>query len=216
MVNEMWPGVIDTTQLSGTHVAAVNRMSDAAKSGTWGEVVEIINSSSWISANQWRIEGRSWFAPLHQAAWHGAPVEVASRLIELGGWRSLRDAEGKRPIDIAEERGHTHLREVLAVAVPTPVEQLRYAAWDQHLSELIASRTQLMDPVAIRPVQTEVIVAENLDLLSFLYPGMYGGFTMSVHRLRLFVESSSRVAGGSGQAHVITEGGCVLVEEGFV
>ena len=45
---------------------------------------------------------------------------------------------------------------------------------------------------------------------------MYGGFSMSIHRGRLIVKSWSRVVGGSGQAHVITESGCVLVEEGFV
>lgn len=39
---------------------------------------------------------------------------------------------------------------------------------------------------------------------------------MSIQRNRLIVESWSRVVGGSGQAHVITESGSVLVEEGFV
>ena len=57
---------------------------------------------------------------------------------------------------------------------------------------------------------------EQLETLWVPYPGMYGGFSLSLHRGRLFVESWSRVAGGSGQAHVITESGCVLVEEGFV
>lgn len=45
---------------------------------------------------------------------------------------------------------------------------------------------------------------------------MYGGLSTSIQRNRLVVKRWSRVVGGSGQAHVITESGCVLVEEGFV
>ena len=70
--------------------------------------------------------------------------------------------------------------------------------------------------VRFRPVPTELLVMEQLETLWVPYPGMYGGFSLSVHRGRLVVESWSRVAGGSGQAHVITEHGCVMVEEGFV
>lgn len=81
---------------------------------------------------------------------------------------------------------------------------------------LVSERTRTLDAVKVRPVQTEVIALDQLDSLWFSYPGMYGGFNMSIHKDRLHVESWSRVVGGSGQAHVITESGCVLVEEGFV
>lgn len=63
---------------------------------------------------------------------------------------------------------------------------------------------------------TELLAREQIDTLWFPYPGMYGGFGISLRRGRIMVESWSRVVGGSGQAHVITENGCVLVEEGFV
>ncbi len=81
---------------------------------------------------------------------------------------------------------------------------------------MIAERTSALEPVRFRPVPTEVIIMDELENLWVPYPGMYGGFTMSVHRNRLVVESWSRVVGRSGQAHVITESGCVLVEEGFI
>lgn len=64
--------------------------------------------------------------------------------------------------------------------------------------------------------QGVLLVMERIKALWVPYPGMYGGFSLSVHRDRLMVESWSRVVGVSGQAHVITESGCVLVEEGFV
>ena len=56
--------------------------------------------------------------------------------------------------------------------------------------------------------------------LWFPVPGMYGGFSYWLEdrreELALVVESWSRVLGGSGQRHEITERGSVLLEEGFV
>lgn len=211
-----WPGIVDTEALKASYVENVNLVADAAKAGNWTEVLRLLDSDDWLTPNQWRISGRSWFTPLHQAAWLGAPVDVVEQLTQRGAWRSLRNADGDLPVDIAEKRGHHHLLDPLGVRATGDYEQRKYAAWDRHLAELIAERTQMLDPVMFRQVPTEVIALEQLESLWFGYPGMYGGFGMSIHRDRLFVESWSRVVGGSGQAHVITEGGCVLVEEGFI
>lgn len=216
MTDAHWPGVVDRDLLHPDFVAQADRLADAAKAGEWPTVLEVLEGRLGPGANQWRIGGESWFAPLHQAAWLGAPVAVVERLVALGGWRSLRTADGERPIDIARRRGHAHLQDALAVRAPGEDERRRFAAWDGHLAELIAARTRALGPVEFRPVATEVIAVDRLDELWFGYPGMYGGFSMSIHLGRLHVESWCRVAGGSGQAHIITEGGCVLVEEGFV
>lgn len=211
-----WPGVIDPELLKASYVANINRLADAAKAGNWAEVFTVLDSEPLLNPNQWRISGKSWFTPLHQAAWLGASAEVVEQLIRRGGWRSLRNANGERPVDIAQKQGHHHLLEPLTVREPGEQELQKFAAWDRHLTELIAERTRTLDPVKFRPVATEVIALEPLESLWFAYPGMYGGFSLSIHRGRLCVESWSRVVGGSGQAHVITENGCVLVEEGFV
>jgi hypothetical protein len=47
-------------------------------------------------------------------------------------------------------------------------------------------------------------------------PGMYGGFDISLVQDLLGVKSGCRVVGGSGQAHLITTEGAILVDEGFV
>lgn len=56
--------------------------------------------------------------------------------------------------------------------------------------------------------------------LWFPVPGMYGGFSYWLEDRRedlaLVVESWSRVVGGSGQRHEITERGIALLDEGFV
>src|SRR5699024_12467911 len=95
-------------------------------------------------------------------------------------------------------------------------EHRRLAACASQLAALLAERTWTLEPVRFRPVPTELMDTEQMQRLWVPCRGMYGGFTLSVHRGRLVVESWGRVAGGSGQAHVITESGCVLVEEGFV
>lgn len=211
-----WPGLLDPRVMNENIVEATHRVADAAKAGDWDAVIALLDSDGMADVNRWRFGGTSWFTPLHQAAWLGAPVEVAEHLLRLGAWRALRTADGARAVDIARTRGHHHLLEVLAVPEPAERDQQKYAAWDRHLAALIAERTRDLDPVRSRPVPTELIALEQLESLWYPYPGMYGGFDISLHRGRVFVSSWSRVVGGSGQAHVITEGGCVLVEEGFV
>ncbi|MGP9736079.1 hypothetical protein ACT3SQ_16170 [Brachybacterium sp. AOP42-C2-15] len=211
-----WPGILDPEVMNENIVEASHRLADAAKAGRWEVVTDLLESGQAQNANQWRFGGTSWFTPLHQAAWLGAPAEVAENLIRLGAWRSLRTADGARAVDLARARGHHHLLEVLAVPEPTERDQQTFAAWDQHLADLIAERTGRLDPAESRPVPTEVIALDRLESLWFPYPGMYGGFSMSIHRDLLIVKSWSRVVDGSGQGHVITESGCELVEEGFV
>ncbi|WP_435298918.1 hypothetical protein [Timonella sp. A28] len=215
-MNIEWPGVLDPTMLHTSYVSAVDALADAAKGGRWDDVLRLLDSADNLSPNQWRIGGRSWFTPLHQAAWLGAPLQVVEDLVARGAWRSLRNADGDRPIDIARKQGHNHVVEALSVRESGGQAQRKFAAWDQRLAELIAERTQGFEPVKTRPVPTEIIALEQIENLWFGYPGMYGGFNMSMYKDRLFVESWCRVVSGSGQAHVITEGGCVLVEEGFV
>ena len=211
-----WPGVLDPEVLQTSYIEESNCLADAAKSGRWSEVLQLLDSSVRLNVNQWRIGGSSWFTVLHQAAWLGAPLDVVRELLDRGAWRSLRNAAGERPVDIARARGHSRLLNTLAIREPGEAEQRKFAAWDLHLAELIAEQTRRLPPVAFREVPTEVIALEGLEDLWFAYPGMYGGFSLSIYKDRRFVESWSRVVAGSGQAHVITESGCALVEEGFV
>ena len=51
--------------------------------------------------------------------------------------------------------------------------------------------------------------------LWFPVPGMYGGFDITLVEDFLDVKSWCRVVGGSGQAHLITTEGAILVDEGF-
>lgn len=135
-----------------------------------------------------------------------------------GAWRSLREGSGKLPLDIARERGHAHLLDRLGLPETSSDQAERYTTWDGHLKRLVQSRIASFGfkPVSLRSVSTEVVDREDLRPLWFAVPDMYGGFSIELFKGRLFVESWSRVAEGSGQAHVITTAGAVLVDEGFV
>ena len=63
--------------------------------------------------NATRPGGRSLYTPLHQAAYGGAPAAAVRTLIELGAWRTLQNALGERPVDIAEKRRRDALIETL-------------------------------------------------------------------------------------------------------
>ena len=213
-----WPGSLDRTVYDESLLADSDGLADAARAGDWPAVFHVLDSSERIGANQWRVGGKPWFAPLHQAAWHGADPEVVDALLARGAWRSLRERSGRLPHDIARERGHAHLLGRLGLAGASSHEAGRYAAWDEHLERLVESRVASFGskPVPLRHVSTEVVAQEDLRPLWFAVPGMHGGFSIEVFKGRLFVESWSRVAEGSGQAHVITTGSTVLVDEGFV
>lgn len=47
-------------------------------------------------APEWRL----FFTPLHQAAYGNAPVEVIKKLIRMGAWRTLQNANNDRPLTL--------------------------------------------------------------------------------------------------------------------
>ncbi len=220
-----WPGVLDPSLLKDEVVARNIRRADAAKAGRWEEVFEVLGLE-WVRVNQWRLGGSSWYAPLHQAAWHGAPADVVERLLGLGAWRSLPTRDGRTAYDIARARGHLHLLELLE-PVTTRLGAERASALDRGLASVIEGRLRLPGGIADsygKPLE-ECLRFPPVCVLPecphpkvwFAVPGMYGGFAIELMKESyLYVESWIRVVGYSGQAHVITHEGVTLVDEGFV
>jgi hypothetical protein len=220
-----WPGVLDPTLLKEEVVARNHRLADAAKAGRWSEVFEVLDLS-WVSVNQWRLGGDSWFAPLHQAAWHGASTSVVTGLLERGALRLLPARDGRTPYDVAQAHGHTHLLDLLTPPV-TRLAPARAADLDRGLATVIDGRLRLPEGIAdsygkpldecLRYPPVAVLPECPEQRLWFAVPGMYGGFSIALMKESyLFVESWIRVVGDSGQAHVVTHEGVTLVDEGFV
>ncbi|RUP06790.1 MAG: ankyrin repeat domain-containing protein [Mycobacterium sp.] len=216
-----WQGVLDTSVMADDLVSAGHLLADAAKAGNWPAVISVLNRErSWLVINQWRPGGMAWFTPLHQAAWHGAPPEVVTELLDRGSLRSLRDSGGRTAFDVAVERGRIPaLRELLRPPrQPLSGEQIR--ALDRQLAELIDGRIHgrvydgdLRKVLRYPPV--EILHELPGQRVWFPMPAKYG-FHIELQRGTLEVKSWCGLVEGSGQVHLVTSEGSVLVDQGFV
>jgi hypothetical protein len=209
-----WDGRSLRTAYRDHEVARRNGIADAARDGQWHHVFRLLGSGADV--NQARLGGREGFTPLHQAARHGAPLEVAQRLIDLGAWRTLWTYAGKTAQDIARERGHQHLVQILQPVILHPLADDIIRDLERQLHLLIRGRSaelvlkwQLQLPPL--PPLTELVVPK----LWFPVPGQYGGFSIELHGDELKVSSWNRVIGGWAQTHRITHDTIQLTEEGW-
>lgn len=221
-----WHGVLDPSLWSESFVADGHRIADAAKSADWTTVLEMLRMDPHLGVNRWRPGSPKWFTILHQAAWHGAPAPTVSALLEHGALRSLRDAKGRTPQDVALERGHALTLGQMLAPPPSPLDDRRIAILDQRLADVIDGRIRegQLDRgrsggdlrSALRYPPAGIMHEAPAQSVWFPVPGMYGGFRITLRQGYLESSSWCRVAGGSGQLHVITHEGVVLADEGFV
>jgi hypothetical protein len=233
----VWRGILDPSLLLDEVVSATHRLADAAKVGDWSTVFDLLDDPERrVDINWWRPGGPAWFTVLHQAAWHGAPADVAAELIRRGALRSLRDSRGRTAYDVRCQKDHkgNHpkgvatqqrksltLRERYLKPPPSSLAPADIQTLDRHLADVINSRIRGVlydgrDPQRIlRYPPVEILHEVPGQRLWFPVPGMYGGFDITLLEDVLHVESWCRVVGGSGQEHLITRGGSILVSEGF-
>lgn len=233
----VWRGILDpvAAQVRAEVVAAGHRLADAAKTGAWSTVFDMLDDPR-TDINAWRPGGPAWFTVLHQAAWHGAPTDVAAELIRRGALRSLRDARGRTAHDIrchrdlttkhpkgvaAQRRKSLALRERYLKPPPSPLAPATIRTLDRHLAEVIDGRIRGMlydgrDPhQVLRYPPVDILHEVPGQHLWFPVPGMYGGFDITLIDDMLTVKSWCRIVDGSGQEHLITTEGAILVADGF-
>ena len=224
-----WDGLTQARSCSAEEAIARHALADAARDAEWTRVFEILcnyrkwwdptRHGSWVNAT--RLDGSSWYAPLHQAAWHGAAVEISQRLIGFGAWRTLRNVRGERPLDIAKRRRNRHLLHVLAPEFKHDIPHEDLSGIQAHFHAVIRGRAaHLVDEQRLRLPQLEPLLELDKPEMWFTVPGMAGGFHYRLRsgcdEIQLVSDSWCRVAGGSGQRHEITSRGSRLVDEGFV
>jgi hypothetical protein len=219
-VDIVWDGIMRAEVLHEGAAKVRHALADAAKSYNWPRVFELIAEHKEL-VNTTRPGGSSLYATLHQAAHGGAPVEVAQRLIGMLAWRTLQNARGERPVDVAERQGHRHLLGVLAPEHKHHVPAGVLLKVQQHFHAVIRGRIDRQFPDhGLRLPELEPLLELDRPHMWFQVPGMYGGFSYRLEaagvEAKLVSESWCRVVGGSGQRHEITSAGSQLVEEGFV
>jgi hypothetical protein len=219
-VDIVWDGITRAETLNEGAAKVRHALADAGKSYNWPWVVELISEHKEL-VNTTRPDGASLYAPLHQAAHGGARVEVAQRLIGMLAWRTLQNARGERPVDVAERHGHRHLLGVLAPDLKRFVPAGVLLKIQSHFHAVIRERIDGQLPGhGLRLPELEPLLELDRPHMWFPVPGMYGGFSYRLEssgvEAKLVSESWCRVVDGSGQRHEITSAGSQLVEEGFV
>ncbi|MEU6817359.1 ankyrin repeat domain-containing protein [Streptomyces sp. NPDC046860] len=198
-----WDGLTDRGQFGEEYLRERDRFADLARDADWDAVFEELGRRpEW--ANLPRPGLRSGFAPLHQAAWHGADFAVVSRLIAHGAWRTRRARDGGRAVDVARERGHTHLLELLEPVpvrtLPAPAHELErhfHALLRDHAGHALERTEHLLPPLTEGP---DVGVV-------FPVAGMMGGFTYRLGPDHLHVHAHSRMDYSDGSRYRVTATG---------
>ncbi len=141
---------------------------------------------------------------------------MVEQLLAHGAWRGLRDAAGEWPVDVGSRRGHAHLLPLLE-----PVRQ--HDVPPDALARIAVIRGRVAGLVcehALRLPELEPLLELPRLTLWFAVPGMYGGFNFGLERLGgdwvLVMSSWCRVASESGQRHLVSPHGSLLLDEGFV
>ena len=219
-VDLVWDGTTQSATLSEAALKVRQELADAAKQTDWAQVLTLVSGDEQL-VNSVRPDGRSGFTPLHQAAYGNAPLGVIHRLISMNAARTVQNANGERPIDVADRRGHQHLLEALSPHLRHNIPHGILRRIEENFHAVVAGRVRtLIDTHRLRLPQLELLLELERPQMWFPVPGMYGGFSYRFEAFgvdaKLVSESWSRVEGGSGQRHEITSAGSVLVEEGFV
>lgn len=205
-----WFGVTMRTSYNQWALDLSDQLANASRAGSWLTVFDLLlEHPEWINSS--RVGGRG-YTPLHQAAWHGADGRIVAKLIELGGWRTSRTAEGERPMDIAARRGHHHLRNALTPVIHQPVPAGTLRSIRTHFHKLIPDQVMTIagrDLVAehqLRMPELEPLTEQLNPECHFVVPGMYGGFTYRLEASGLMVRSWSRMGGDTYEHHVDERG----------
>jgi len=214
-----WDGVTLRSSLEPRFAQARDRLADAARDGDWAAVRGILDKwPEWVNCP--RLEGRSGYTPLHQAAWHGAGTATVERLPAHGALRTQRTGDGERAADIAARRGHHHLAEPLRPVLRHPLPAAEVDLLDGHLHRLIRHRAALADGTdlatrhALRLPEVAALTELAHPVCWFPVPGMYGGFRITLNGRELTVDSWIRVVGGSERTDRVTADGVRLQEGG--
>ena len=193
---EWWDGILDVKEVTPSDARA--KISDFAYRGDWPALFEVLDSMDsyepFANVNSTRSGGKSHFTPLHQAAWSG-DAHCIHGLINRGAWRSVRYADGNRPVDIYTSRGHMTYTTSLE---PKPVHRLTETTVEvlqRRLDFILDAELLRWRESPLRYPQVEVLTEIESGELWFGVPGKYGGYRITLRGESLHVDSSSRMGG---------------------
>lgn len=207
----IWDGITRVETLNDWAADARQATANHGKARQWPQLLALLAEHPEF-VNSSRPGEISRYAPLHQAAYGDAPVAIIRQLLALGAWRTLQNAHGERPVDVARRRGHLHLVPVLQPEYRREVPIGILLRVQRHFHAVIRERADAqVEEHALRLPELEPLLEMEQPKVWFAVPGMYGGFSYWLQKAgvepKLVSESWTRVVDGSGERHRITPKG---------
>jgi hypothetical protein len=213
-----WDGVLNPKLWAENYLATRHKMADAARQSHWDTVFKILDEHPEL-VNSFRPGGTARYSPLHQAAHAGVGAEIIDRLVERGAWRTLQNARGERPVDVAKRNGKEGEIQQLTPWVEQEVPIGILLKIQSHFHAVISGRIKEMIRMEdLRLPELEPILEMDPgQRFWFLVPGMYGGFEYYLAQdgveAKLVSTSWCRVVEGSTEIHEITSAGAKMMEQ---
>ena len=225
-----WKGYIEIPEQIVDNIVSISKLNSDSTEEEWMEWLDVVCEYDHYISNdaegqqKYLFPSRRWTF-LHHAAYHQAPLQIIKALKEKGYRLSLKDAEGKLPVDHAnDESCKSVLQPKYSVNVDmeklNKIEKNFHAVITSRADELVKKHNLILPVISVLLEGEKNVTKENVY---FAVPGMYGGFSFWLKFTSdkadvesLITESWCRVAGGSGQRHVCTENNWSLEAEGFV
>jgi len=219
---------VDKEQLAEYIVKEFDDLAMLVQSGNWDEVSNfleenpgMVNSTELVSREDRKKHGRQsdLNTPLHHAADKGAPANIFTKLLDLGAYKSVKNANNETPHDIALKKGlEEEILKMLMLPVRVAENQESISLMEAALHKVILGRVEDLIkkngqslPQIGRLWEETVGEEEGYSTAWFAVPGMYGGFSLNLNvaENELTADSWCRVAGGSEERHVIDKHGNV-------
>jgi hypothetical protein len=179
------------------------------------------NPDPWLHyglVNCCGLNDRSLSNLLHQSAQRGSSKQLVRWILQVGAWRTLRNAKGERPVDIARELEYEHLFEVLEPVLLHQVPRGDLMQMQKEFHNLLRERIE--EPIRrlnLRLPELEPLLELKEPKMFFFVPEEWGSFTYwldtSAKIPKLVSESRCYSEGGRGQRHVITAQGAAFEGE---
>jgi hypothetical protein len=196
-----WDGATLRTTYHPDELRLRDQIADAARDGQWERFFELAGPR----VNRVRPGDDDGITPLHQAALQGAPADVVRKLVERGAWRWLKTTSGHTAQQLAAQRSHDHLADLLRPGIRRSVTRDVLGDLEEQLHLLIRGRAaELVVKWQLRLPRLAPLTEMTEPTLWFPVPELSGGFGIELQDTELEVKSWSRADDGWARTHRVT------------
>ncbi len=203
-----WDGVTQSSTLRERLVMLTGEVFAEIHHKNWQQALAKM-AENYVKANQIELDNKSSNSIIHYAAFDGVSLAIMQELINKGASRMIKNAGDKTAYDIAKEKNHQHLYDILTPQLIYDVPSEKLKSIENQFHQLIRAKAgQLIEKHRLRLPQLGLLLEQDHPYVSFLIPEYYGGYKYRLvsndNQVSLISQVSSRMSDGSAQIHIIT------------